>query len=74
MPVFSRVTVGEWVTIAAFVIGGIFWAAHLEGRVNAQERDSARLESHQKEAIDQVREDLAYIRTRLDETLDRGLR
>lgn len=59
----------EWAAVIlallGLLLGGVAWGARLEERVNAQERDRTRLE-------EQVRDDLAYIRRRLDEALDRG--
>lgn len=59
----------EWaaviIALLGMLLGGVAWGARLEERVDSQERDRTRLE-------DQVRDDLAYIRRRLDEALDRG--
>lgn len=69
---FRRVSFYEWVAIAALAIAGIVWAVRLEGRVNTQDREIAAVQRQHREAVGQFREDLTYIRRRLDEALDRG--
>lgn len=41
------------------VVGGIVWLVRLEGRVNAHD-----------EALKQTREDISYVRKRIDEALN----
>lgn len=59
--------VKEWVPIGVLVLSGVVWAVRLEARVDA-------LKQQHQAAIEQVREDLKYIRARLDQALDKGVR
>lgn len=67
---------GEWaaviVALLGMLLGGVAWGARLEERVNAQDREITVIERQHREAVQQFREDLSYIRRRLDEALDRG--
>lgn len=77
----ARVSIGDYLLIASLALAGVVWAVRLEGRVNTTEAAIAAravvvdqrvdgVEQQQKESIDQVRQDLAYIRARLDQVLD----
>lgn len=61
-----KYSVAEIIAIAALVLSGLVWAVRLEGRVDAQTEQIATLKEQQRAAILQVREDLTYIRQRLD--------
>jgi uncharacterized coiled-coil protein SlyX len=72
------VGVGNWITIAALAVAGIVWAVRLEGQVRAQDvqrhalvRELAAIQAHHQLTIDQVRDDLRYIRSRVDEAIDK---
>lgn len=56
--------VGEWITLAVLALSAVVWAVRLEGRVDAQEREN-------KAVLAQLREDVVYIRSRLDQALAR---
>ena len=58
------------VTVATVVAGALIWLIRLEGRVNAQ--DLQLQNSFQQNQ--QIRQDLQYIRQRLDQALDGGVR
>lgn len=66
----------EWaaviIALLGLLLGGVVWGARLEERVNAHDRALATVEEQHREAVQQFRDDLAYIRRRLDEALDRG--
>lgn len=66
---FARVQSG-WAAVALTVVlsllGGVVWLVRLEGRVNAQARDIVAVQ----QASEAVREDLKYIRERIDRALD----
>lgn len=49
----------------------IVWAARLEGRVDAAEQKIVDVKQEHAVAVQQFREDLQYIRTRIDEALAR---
>ena len=66
----ARFAVGDYLLIGTLAVGGVVWAVRLEGRVNAQDVRVDGVEQQQKAAIDQVRTDLAYIRSRIDQALD----
>ena len=61
-------------SIGGLVVSLTAWAVRVEGRVDALQRlhdhDVAVLKEQQESAITQTRDDLAYIRTRLDQVLD----
>ncbi len=57
-----RLSVGEKLTIATLVLAGVVWAVRLEGRV-------ATVEKTTEQAIQQFRDDLRYIRDRIDRAL-----
>jgi glutathione S-transferase len=61
----QRFTVGEKLTIATLLLAAVVWAVRLEGRVNANERAAG-------DAITLFREDLKYIRDRIDRALEAG--
>lgn len=67
-----RVSLYEWIAIAVLALTGVVWAVRLEGRVNTQDRELSTLQQQHREAIQQFRDDLSYIRRRLDEALLRG--
>jgi hypothetical protein len=62
------------VTVATLAIGAIVWAVRLEGRQQTTEAELAALRQRHVETVQEFREDLRYIRQRLDQVLDRGLR
>ena len=57
---------GWMLTAGAFVIGYIVWLVRLEGRVNGHDREH----KEHKDRHDEMREDLAYIRQRIDKALN----
>jgi len=61
--VFTRFTIADWLVVAGSVLGLTAWGVRLEARVDAEA-------AQHREAIEQVRQDLTYIRTRLDQVLD----
>lgn len=62
------------VAIATCAIAGVVWAVRLEGRQHAQERELAALRLQYVDSVEQIRRELAYVRLRLDQVLDRGVR
>jgi hypothetical protein len=71
----KRLLVGaaEVISIVALVGALLAWVVRLEGRVEAQERGEAdrdqkiaEVKAEHREAVKQFREDLAYIRSRID--------
>lgn len=68
-----RIGLSNWLTIVALAIAAVVWAVRLEGRQDAQDRELATLKQVHKDTLEQVRQDLQYIRTRLDAALDAGL-
>jgi undecaprenyl pyrophosphate phosphatase UppP len=72
---FFHLNAAEWVAILVVIVGLVMWLARLEARVDAQGRDMRSVKEEQAEAIGQFRQDIQYIRMRLDEALDhRALR
>jgi hypothetical protein len=63
----KRIGFGEWLTIGTFVVGIVVWAVRLEGRLNSQEQQLDDVRLQQSQNIQQFREDLAYIRSRIDQ-------
>lgn len=64
----------EWVavvlTIVTMLVGGAMWAGHVQARDDSQDRAIAAVEQTVKEHNQQLRDDVAYIRRRLDEYID----
>lgn len=69
----ARFVVGaaEVITIAVLVVGLIVWAVRLEARVDAADRAVSDVRAEHDKDLRQFREDLGYIRTRIDEALAR---
>lgn len=71
-------TLPQILSVGALVVTLTAWAVRVEGRVDAlqqqQVADVARLTEQQETAIRQTRDDLAYIRSRLDQVLDQTRR
>ena len=67
-----RLGVAETLTIAALVVGVIVWAVRLEGLVHAQQREIDDVKQQQVVTVQQFREDLAYIRSRIDAAIASG--
>lgn len=73
-----RLTAAGWIgaiagvlSIAALIASVLIWLVRLEGRVNAQDLQLGNAAAQNQ----QIREDLQYIRQRLDDALDaRGRR
>ncbi len=65
------VGVGEVLSAAVLVVGIIVWAVRLEGRINAADRALGDVKAQHAQAVQQFREDLAYIRQRIDAALAR---
>lgn len=57
---------GAALTVALSFIGGIVWLIRLEGRVNTNEALHATL----KENHDELKDDVRYIRERIDRALN----
>lgn len=58
--------------LASMVVAGIVWLVRLEGRVNVHDRELELVsDTHDKE-FQQLREDLKYIRDRIDAVLGVG--
>lgn len=55
---------GLWITLATLALSGVVWGIRLEGRVDGQEREF-------KVVVGQLRDDVNYIRQRLDQALAR---
>ena len=51
------------------LLAGIIWGMRLEGKVLAHDRELQQLRSDMNTAVGQVREDLRYIRDRIDRAL-----
>lgn len=62
------------VAITTMAIAGVVWAVRLEGRHAANERELAALRVQYTDTIQHIRHELAYVRMRLDQVLDRGVR
>lgn len=65
-----RVSLFEWIGIAVLVLGAVIWSIRLEGRVQATERDLSTLRLQHEQAVQQTREDVSYIRERIDRILE----
>jgi hypothetical protein len=65
-----RFTAGEWLTLALVGAGALIWFVRLEGRVNAQDLQIRTTATTSQQENKQIREDLQYIRQRLDLALD----
>lgn len=78
----ARFSIGDYLLIGSLTLAGVVWAVRLEGRVNTNDRAIAAVDTRvvevrqqQKDSVDQVRQDLTYIRSRIDQALDhKGLR
>ena len=70
----SSLTSADKITIAALALAGVVWAVRLEGRVNANDVAIVHVDTQRKESIEQIRADLTYIRTRIDQLLDAARR
>lgn len=70
----TGMTLPQILSIVAMVVTLTAWAVRVEGRVDALNRqqvsDVAMLKEQQEKAIRQTRDDVAYIRSRLDQVLD----
>lgn len=75
---FLGLTAEVWATLAtaaiAAAVTALVFIIRLEGKVHAQELRVTAIEQQHREAVAQFRDDLAYIRTRLDQAIDGGLR
>lgn len=69
-----RVSVSEWVVIGALVLTGLTWLVRLEGRVDGTATAIATVKADQKDALAALRDDVRYIRERLDRALDEARR
>lgn len=58
--------------VGAAVVGAVVWLVRLEGRVNSHDRELADHKKHTSEDISQLREDVKYIRDRIDRALGTG--
>ena len=58
---------GVW--IIGSLLAGIIWGMRLEGKVLAHDRELQQLRMDITNAVSQVREDLRYIRDRIDKAL-----
>lgn len=56
----KRLEMGVWITLATIALSGVVWGIRLEGRVDGQEREY-------KAVVQQLRDDVNYIRSRLDQ-------
>jgi hypothetical protein len=56
----KRFDLGAGITLAMIALSGVVWGLRLEGRVDAQEREY-------KAVVAQLRDDVNYIRARLDQ-------
>lgn len=52
-------------------LGGVVWAVRIEGKVLSHDKELAQLRDDARDDRVQVRTDLAYIRSRLDELTGR---
>lgn len=59
--------------LVMWVIGGavgvIVWLVRLEGRVNGHDQSIASVRDHTRDAITDLRDDVAYIRERIDRAI-----
>ena len=67
----GRLTITEFLAVLGFVAGLIIWAVRLEGRVDTQQTQLNTQRENHALAIEQLRDDIGYIRRRLDLVLDR---
>lgn len=56
---------GQVMTGFSVLLGAVIWLIRLEGRVNTHDREHR---TH-RERVEELREDLAYIRARIDNAL-----
>ena len=61
--------VGEILTVLAFAVGIIVWAIRLEANVAGNARELELLKENQTQNVQQLRDDLGYIRARIDQAL-----
>jgi hypothetical protein len=70
----NGMTLPQVLSIGAMVVSLTAWAVRAEGRIDSLQRqhvaDVATLKEQQDRAIRQTRDDIAYIRERLDQVLD----
>lgn len=59
------------VALALPFIGALIWLIRLEGRVKSHDRELADMKDTHEKAVAQIREDLRYIKNRIDTALDR---
>lgn len=56
-------------TIGGVVAGAIVWLVRLEGRVNSHDRELADVKDTHADNVQQLRDDVSYIRHRIDSVL-----
>lgn len=67
-----KVTLYEWVCIALLVVASIAWAVRLEARVDSLANQVEAFQEYTERTYQQIRQDLAYIRSRVDDAIDRS--
>lgn len=58
--------------VGVVFVGSVVWLVRLEGRVNGHDREIADHKKNTAEDISQLRDDVKYIRDRIDRALGAG--
>lgn len=61
----------EWIAIGALAVSGVVWLVRLEGRVNGHDRELLTIKEHFEVRDRLLRDDVAYIRSRIDQAVAR---
>lgn len=64
-------TEGGVITVGLALVAGLVWAVRMEGFVRAHEKEIAQLRMDMRGEIAELKEDVKYIRERIDRAMGR---